>query len=267
MGGDPGSWNRYAYAGGDPINRSDPRGLCVEDGQYNFWDNEEDVPETAGGVLEDFGPGLCMDSSTWVNQVGWGSWVTLNGSEYQVGSGDTSGGGGGDPNDGGSVSPWVYLGNDVGGKPASPQDRTRDTIWMGQGLNALKSFTTNSSPCAHDLSLFGLTSTGVQGIAQSIHLTNLAALSPGAQATFDLGADFTAKQNNNLNFLIYNQNEFWQSTLSQMMGTLLHEVIHFANFSLSDSQIAKTLGVVITPQNDSAISLKLATDCFPGGGR
>src|SRR6185312_3834907 len=25
---DPGSWNRYAYVGGDPVNRSDPRGTC-----------------------------------------------------------------------------------------------------------------------------------------------------------------------------------------------------------------------------------------------
>jgi RHS repeat-associated protein len=26
--GDPGSWNRYAYANNDPVNRNDPRGLC-----------------------------------------------------------------------------------------------------------------------------------------------------------------------------------------------------------------------------------------------
>ena len=25
--GDPGSWNRFAYAGGDPVNRSDPSGM------------------------------------------------------------------------------------------------------------------------------------------------------------------------------------------------------------------------------------------------
>lgn len=28
MASDPGSWNRYAYVGGDPVNRRDPRGTC-----------------------------------------------------------------------------------------------------------------------------------------------------------------------------------------------------------------------------------------------
>jgi RHS repeat-associated protein len=36
--GDPGTWNRYAYAGGDPINKSDPSGLDVNcyfiDGEF-----------------------------------------------------------------------------------------------------------------------------------------------------------------------------------------------------------------------------------------
>ena len=38
--GDPGSWNRYAYVGGDPVNRNDPRGLfaCpVGWGEYEEW--------------------------------------------------------------------------------------------------------------------------------------------------------------------------------------------------------------------------------------
>jgi RHS repeat-associated protein len=33
--GDPGTWNRYAYVGGDPINRNDPRGLCYVDQSGN----------------------------------------------------------------------------------------------------------------------------------------------------------------------------------------------------------------------------------------
>jgi hypothetical protein len=29
--GDPGSWNRYGYVGGDPINKVDPGGMCAQD--------------------------------------------------------------------------------------------------------------------------------------------------------------------------------------------------------------------------------------------
>ena len=32
---DPGSWNRYSYTRGDPINRRDPRGTCDEDTAYS----------------------------------------------------------------------------------------------------------------------------------------------------------------------------------------------------------------------------------------
>jgi RHS repeat-associated protein len=55
--GDPGSWNRFAYVGGDPVNRFDPFGLsyvgvgdgvdessvqCDDDGNCSFYDNGED---------------------------------------------------------------------------------------------------------------------------------------------------------------------------------------------------------------------------------
>ena len=29
--GDPGSWNRYGYVLGDPINNNDPNGTCAQD--------------------------------------------------------------------------------------------------------------------------------------------------------------------------------------------------------------------------------------------
>jgi len=43
---DPGSWNRYAYVGGDPVNKNDPSGLDSEDGLglegfYDFWARRE----------------------------------------------------------------------------------------------------------------------------------------------------------------------------------------------------------------------------------
>ena len=37
---DPGSWNRYAYVGGDPVNRTDPNGLCSTDGLGGYYDDD-----------------------------------------------------------------------------------------------------------------------------------------------------------------------------------------------------------------------------------
>jgi hypothetical protein len=62
-----------------------------------------------------------------------------------------------------------------------------------------------------------------------------------------------------------------------MAGTLLHEIIRLSsgtNYDLTDEAIAQKLGVYNqlifnkagTLVDDSAISKKLATDCFPTGG-
>jgi len=87
MAGDPGSWNRYAYVGGDPVNRKDPKGLCSQDIDYNWWDDDE-VPEgDFSGVMY---PGNCTDSPVWVswaNSMAPGS-VSLNGSPYYPGGDD-----------------------------------------------------------------------------------------------------------------------------------------------------------------------------------
>jgi len=40
MADDPGSWNRYAYVGGDPANHSDPSGQDPNCGPNMIWDGE-----------------------------------------------------------------------------------------------------------------------------------------------------------------------------------------------------------------------------------
>ena len=50
----PGSWNRYVYALGDPVNRSDPRGLCAavnEGGVYSYMDDNAFMALMYAGVL------------------------------------------------------------------------------------------------------------------------------------------------------------------------------------------------------------------------
>jgi hypothetical protein len=42
---DPQSWNRYAYVGGDPVNRNDRSGLCWSSPQYIDFEDEFNLTE------------------------------------------------------------------------------------------------------------------------------------------------------------------------------------------------------------------------------
>ena len=48
--GNPGSWNRYAYVGGDPINSRDPSGLYAEEGE----DGPFSVTVRSGPIYVDY---------------------------------------------------------------------------------------------------------------------------------------------------------------------------------------------------------------------
>jgi RHS repeat-associated protein len=59
----PGNWNRYAYVGGDPINKTDPRGLCSPDDDppcYSTTGTDfQDTPDVfPGGFQRSGGTGL-----------------------------------------------------------------------------------------------------------------------------------------------------------------------------------------------------------------
>jgi len=235
----PGSWNRYAYAAGDPIRYADPRGRDKVD-----CDDADDC-----GCDADF----CAD-----------------------GYGDGGGGGGGtcdpcDPIDDcfdpsavgcGGVS-W----NDRGGPPVSDQDRLRDLLWMQRGFKSLTNFSIPNIQCATDLAAFGLTAADIDQVASNTKPVNYSSLAPSLQENFDPGADFTAvmNQQNGATFIVYNQNNFWQGSYSEMLGTLLHELIHLssaANYDLSDTQIQTLLLLTPNAGNTSNISDKLAQDCF-----
>jgi hypothetical protein len=110
----PLSWNRYAYVGGDPVNRFDPRGLCVTDSQGNYWDNGDDV-------AYDWGVGDCEDNPEWVSWVSTlapGS-IMLNGGPYYPG-GDSGGG------DGGGAAPAQTA-------PAAPSKSQQPKCWQNVG--------------------------------------------------------------------------------------------------------------------------------------
>jgi hypothetical protein len=52
--GDPGSWNRYAYTRGDPVNRADPSGTC--DLQISFWGDDAFYTNCDPSLGLDFNP-------------------------------------------------------------------------------------------------------------------------------------------------------------------------------------------------------------------
>ena len=60
---DPGSWNRYSYVEGDPINHLDRHGLCTEDVAGDFWDGVyEQVTLDAWYWM----PGSCLGDPTFL---------------------------------------------------------------------------------------------------------------------------------------------------------------------------------------------------------
>jgi RHS repeat-associated protein len=108
----PQSWNRYAYVINDPVNRTDPRG--PRDGD----DTDDEDPDDTGGDDQTVYP----SDTVFVDDV--------NLIEDEVVDFD----------DGGFDS-----GIDRGGTPISEKDRTRNTVWMGNALTALKTFTTKKA--------------------------------------------------------------------------------------------------------------------------
>lgn len=57
---------------------------------------------------------------------------------------------------------------------------------------------------------------------------------------------------------------FWQTTYSEALGTMLHELVHMGHWGYSDTDIQKRLGLTQNADDTTNISIKLAADCFSG---
>jgi len=92
---DPGSWNRYAYVGGDPINGVDPQGLIEYDAEQCLDDPEscegDDWGGGGDGPVYDSGdegaPSICFTNPTWAlwhaNACGMSSGASTQGGSLQ----------------------------------------------------------------------------------------------------------------------------------------------------------------------------------------
>ncbi len=81
---DPGSWNRYSYVEGDPINHLDRQGLCTEDLNGDWWDSDfgyELWLQYADQALYS-DQGSCANDGTFLAAVAAAGGATLNGMFY-----------------------------------------------------------------------------------------------------------------------------------------------------------------------------------------
>jgi RHS repeat-associated protein len=151
-----------------------------------------------------------------------------------------------------------------GGPPAPKATFRQQVQWMSAGWKSLATFKTTSKDCLGDLSAFGLTPDDVDKVAANDHLVNGLSI-PSVVARMGPGVDFVAVFETST--IYYDGLYFWQQTNSDMLGTLLHEIIHNsnqANAKLTDSQLQQKLGVKVDPGDTTDISKKLAMDCFKG---
>jgi RHS repeat-associated protein len=61
----PGNWNRYAYVGGDPINKTDPRGLCSPEDDPPCYSTEGTASSYDDPGQTPFNPGNDIPSTWW----------------------------------------------------------------------------------------------------------------------------------------------------------------------------------------------------------
>ena len=144
---DPGSWNKYAYAGSDPINRVDRTGRewCAVDPETDLINYDECASDTVCA-----NPGAANNPLAWEDICVFGQWIGPDdGSEGGGGEGGGGGGGGG----GSAGGSGNTSGNSFATPGATPQLQGELYNALQIALGALY----NKQGCA---SLFGI---GVRG--------------------------------------------------------------------------------------------------------
>jgi RHS repeat-associated protein len=246
---DPGSWNRYAYTRGDPVNRADPRGLddCDADICVDVWG------WSWGGPFEGMSPAqeeYCLAQM-----------------EQCLGqAGQAQGGGGG----GGANFSFAY----AHGSLVSDLNGLFEQFLNGQ----------QSPDCEADLKAVGVTDAQITAAALSTNIINgftaitnyaqdvygnspLAAAAAGQYGSENM-VQFMA---NNLNVAAVAQlngsNVYINSGLvnamtpAQQSAMLLHEMLHNIT-GQTDDALQDALGLP-TNQASQNISDKLQRDCLP----
>ena len=172
--GDPNSWNQYAYSGGDPINRTDPDGLLVEN--ICGVDSSAFGCEPFAGYWEQ--QGLCGTT--------WGGYF-IDCSSDGGGGGGVGGGGGG----GGSVAPAPSC---TSGSLTNTLTSAQSALLGGTSFSSLSAaqqlvfytVTTDAASLGVNLSMYTLGSISIAGQSGSSQTELYLTAIPGSTASFDL---------------------------------------------------------------------------------
>jgi hypothetical protein len=135
---------------------------------------------------------------------------------------------------------------------------------LPRAKNQLKNFNPTDADCLNDLKALGVSAGDIRKLAGDYNqggaqLVDYRAVPVAIRSQLRSGAAFTATEKGR--FLIYNAENFWQPDYEHVLGTLLHEFIHFAR-SWEDEDMQKRLRINVDGINTSNISKKLTQDCF-----
>jgi RHS repeat-associated protein len=274
---DPGSWNRYAYASGDPINGYDPSGnntVCVDgpngDGQTCHWEPDElpGTHHTPGGINAD---PQCM--ILYLAAQGGNPDAGQMFETYCIVPAPGLGGGGGGATD------FSGIQRASGGPLGTSSAAALGAATTAQ--NAIANRKAWSGPCEQLLGAIGVTSSaisfaaanasiydGTSGFSGDILMADLylnTSQAASAQAQFlnmtvaqyianqaKIGEPVKAVAGLNRNLILINPT-YWGGSSANDFATVMHELIHNAT-GLNDTQ----LGSIVKGNFSDA----LKRDCF-----
>jgi len=153
-------------------------------------------------------------------------------------------------------------------EPAPFATHVHDAKWAVLANQQLQSFNpVKNSPCAKDLSALDVSASKFRSLPGNdrgkggTDLVDLRAIvSPVVRRFFNQNADFTADDPSHA--IVFNMANFWQTNYSEMLGTMLHELVHLAHWDATDTHIQHELKIAENADDTTNISEKLAQDCF-----